>query len=239
MNTADSLNAVVSMAKKKNWPPDLVLATGDLSQDESKESYRSFLKTFSAFKLPVFCLPGNHDVPERMTDVLSTEFVQTTRQIILDGWQILLLDSTVPGQHGGNLKKSELAFLNECLYENENLHTLVCLHHNVIPTNTSWLDTMTLKNSREFFQVIDRFSNVKGILTGHIHQEFSALHRNVPIWGTPSTCIQFLSGSSKFSLDPLHPGFRWLNLKADGSIETGIKRVDKFDFTADLSSKGY
>lgn len=239
MNTADSLSAVLALAKKNDWPPDLILATGDLSQDESEDSYRYFLKIFSALKVPVFCLPGNHDVPERMSDVLSTEFVQTTRHIVSGNWQILLLDSTISNQNGGSLKKSQLAFLMECLYENDNLYTFVCLHHNVLPTKTTWLDTMTLKNSADFFQITDQFPNVKGILTGHIHQEFAQERRGVPIISSPSTCIQFLPGSPKFSLDQSAPGYRWLELNEDGSIKTGVKRLSEFAFTPDLSSKGY
>lgn len=239
MNTSQSLAAVLDLAKKTDWAPDLILATGDLSQDETEASYQNFLNFFEPLGVPVFCLPGNHDLPARMSTLLSHENVHVTRQVLHDDWQLLMLNSVVIGQHGGHLRQEELNFLDQCLSVHEDLHTLVCLHHNVLPAQTKWLDTMTLKNASEFFDVIDHHKNVRGVLTGHIHQAFSAKHGDVPVFASPSTCIQFLPGSPKFSLDTKTPGYRWLDLKPNGSIKTGVRRLESFDFTPDLSSKGY
>lgn len=239
MNTNDSLAAVLAHAKKKEWPPDFILATGDLSQDETEASYRRFLDFFEPLNVPVFCLPGNHDLPARMSSLLSSENVHSVRQVLEQRWQILLLNSVVIGQNGGHMKQEELNFLDQCLSVHDDLHSFVCLHHNVLPTGAKWLDTMTLKNSGEFFEVVSSHKNVRGVLTGHIHQEFQAEVRGVPVFGSPSTCVQFVPKSIKFSLDALAPGYRWLTLKANGKIETGVERLGEFNFVPDLSSRGY
>jgi Icc protein len=239
MNTADSLSAVLDLAKKSDWPPDMILATGDLSQDETESSYQRFLDFFEPLGVPVFCLPGNHDLPARLANLLSKEHVHTVRQIVESDWQILMLNSVVIGRNGGHLKQEELDFLDQCLSVHEDLNALVCLHHNVLPTDTAWLDTMTLNNADKFFEVIDGHPNVKAVLTGHIHQEFFKTRNGVTIMGAPSTCVQFLQGSAKFSLDNAAPGYRWLELKSNGTIKSGVRRLDQFAFTPDLSSKGY
>jgi Icc protein len=45
---------------------------------------------------------------------------------------------------------------------------------------------------------------------------------------TPSTCIQFKPGSKTFALDDLPPGYRRLDLHADGNIDTAVERLVDF-----------
>ena len=56
---------------------------------------------------------------------------------------------------------------------------------------------------------------------------------------TPSSCIQFARHSDDFKVDELAPGYRWLRLHADGSIETDVVRVEGVHFPVDLDSGGY
>ncbi len=240
MDTTASLKAVVAAATESlRWPPDAVIITGDITQDESDESYRRFLNVFEPLDVSVFCLPGNHDIPAKLVSILESDNVHTTRQVLTDAWQVLLLDSTVYKQNAGFLRQEELNFLDQCLSVHEELNTLVCLHHNVIDTGTSWVDTMTVKNAGEFFAVLDKHPNVKGVLTGHIHHELSQKHKTIPIYGSPSTCIQFKPKAPRFKLDTLLPGYRWLELKNNGLIKTGVERVEEFDFTPDPNLTGY
>jgi len=56
---------------------------------------------------------------------------------------------------------------------------------------------------------------------------------------TPSTSIQFKPMTADFALDPQPPGYRWLELQADGHINTGIERLAELPAGLDLSSGGY
>jgi len=51
--------------------------------------------------------------------------------------------------------------------------------------------------------------------------------------------VQFLPGSEKFSLDTRTPGYRRLTLHPDGRIDTDVRRLARYDFTPDLSTRGY
>jgi len=51
---------------------------------------------------------------------------------------------------------------------------------------------------------------------------------DVRILGTPSTCIQFKPGQDAFCLDDTSPGYRWMELLADGSIRTEVVRIEGF-----------
>ena len=56
---------------------------------------------------------------------------------------------------------------------------------------------------------------------------------------TPSTCVQFEPESDEFSVEKIPPGYRWMQLNPDGSIDTRVSRVEGIDFEIDWSVKGY
>ena len=95
VDTGATLAAVIERVRAEAPPPDLVLATGDLSQDGSVESYRRLKVLFARLDAPVHCLPGNHDDPATLSAVLPGDGVHVGRGIVRGNWQIVFLDSTV------------------------------------------------------------------------------------------------------------------------------------------------
>jgi Icc protein len=89
------------------------------------------------------------------------------------------------------------------------------------------------------FAVVERFAQVRGLLWGHIHQEFDQQRKGVRLLASPSTCVQFKPGSEEFQVDSTAPGYRWLRLHANGRLETGVSRVTGIPFEVDYSVKGY
>ena len=69
-NTLRSLRAVLDHARGQT-PADAVLVTGDTVQDESREGYHLFKRCFAGWRVPVLCLPGNHDNTAVMADELD------------------------------------------------------------------------------------------------------------------------------------------------------------------------
>lgn len=225
-----SLSAVFEHARQGQWPPDALLVTGDLVQDDAG-GYAHFRRMFGSLRLPVLCLPGNHDEPEAMRRELSLSPFVTGGHVDLGVWRIVLLDSVVPGRAGGALSEASLTALEEALAGAGKLHALVCLHHHPVPMKSRWLDQVGLANARDFLGVIDRHTNVRGIVWGHVHQSFDALRNDVRLLATPSTCAQFLPGADEFALDRRSPAYRTLELKPDGSITTEV-------FWTDIASQG-
>jgi 3',5'-cyclic-AMP phosphodiesterase len=239
LNTADSLNLVVESARHNKQPPHLVLLTGDLSQDETAESYERLFELFQSLGVPVYCLPGNHDNPDLLSQILNRENVHSDRRILFDHWQIVLLNSVIVGKNEGFLSEEELSFLENCLKYSEDRFSMICLHHHPLPIGSIWMDTMMLVNTKEFLKTVDKFSRVKIVLNGHVHQEFLRDRNGVSFISTPSTCVQFMQSSSTFSIDEQPPGYRWLDLYADGSYRSGVVRVENFSYEPDLKSSGY
>lgn len=238
MNTRSSLDAVLDLIQQNHSKPNAVLATGDLAQDGSVEAYRSFEEKVKVFDCPVYWFSGNHDSREAMQQVANAK--GALKKVVRMGeWQFIFLDSLVEGKVYGHLADAELTLLDEALAERPDLHSLVSFHHHPVDIDCAWLDAIGLKNREQLLSVIDKHENVRCLVWGHIHQEIDSFRKDVRLLATPSTCVQFLPKSEQFAVDHLAPGYRWLQLKSDGSINTGVERADHIEFKVDYSSKGY
>lgn len=241
MNTDMSLKAVIDLVKSERPHTDVLMATGDISNCGTISSYQRFLNSTKGLASYDFWLPGNHDVNKAMHSALAGGH-QMDRTITVNGWELVILDTSIEAQVGGYLSDQELEFLDRQLENSKQRHVLVCMHHHPIPSGCNWLDTQQVTNSDRFFEIIDSYSHVRGIIWGHIHQVVDEERRGVRLMATPSTCVQFATNSYDFKLDKLSPGYRWLELYKDGSIESGVSRValSDFDIAVDFGdSDGY
>jgi Icc protein len=223
--TLASLRAVLAHALDGGTPYDAVLVTGDIVHDEPG-GYRHFRVVMVETGLPVYCLPGNHDVPAALPVAVAGTPVQVGGHVDLGNWRIVLLDSSVPGQAHGRLAAPELERLDGALRDADGRHVLVGVHHHPVPHDSRWLDSVGLHNAADLFAVTDRHASVRAIVWGHVHQEFDTLRNGARLLAVPSTCAQFLPHSEQFAIDPAPPGYRRLTLRADGSIDTNVVRID-------------
>src|SRR5690606_39780085 len=74
---------------------DLLLATGDLSQDGSAASYRTFLRMAARIPAPLRAFPGNHDLHDPLRGIAGDS---PLLEPVVDcgAWRIVLLDTAVP-----------------------------------------------------------------------------------------------------------------------------------------------
>ena len=241
INTQASFSQVLSEIQQQQYDYDLVLATGDLVQDNSDEGYLRFRQEVKALNNKmVFWIPGNHDFQPKMFEILKEDSVSAKKHILLgDKWQILLLDSQVQGVPHGQLEEEELDWLKLKLQENPQRYSLVVLHHHLLSTGSAWLDQHNLRNANELAEVLAPFKNVKALLYGHIHQQVDSEWLGYQVMATPSTCIQFKADSNTFALDVAQPGWREIDLHADGHIETRVKRIQQASFLPNMQVEGY
>jgi 3',5'-cyclic-AMP phosphodiesterase len=239
MPTADSFQSLIKQLSSLSPKPDLLMLTGDLSQDGTPESYDRLQTLLAPLGIPTYWLPGNHDAePEAMERSLTHPLFCAEKCFQKGGWQFILLNSQEPGCVHGYLAQTELNELDQQLQKNSARPTIVALHHPPFQMHSDWLDTSILQNAAAFLEVIDRHSQVQLVVFGHVHQEFQSRRKTVTYLGTPSTCIQFEPGSSNFALDHKEPGFRLLRLGVDGTWETTVKRI-AYSHQLDLVTMGY
>ncbi|WP_369960113.1 3',5'-cyclic-AMP phosphodiesterase [Pseudomonas benzenivorans] len=238
MDTQDSLRRVVEQLLQEQPQVDLLLASGDLSQDGSEASYARFRQLTAPIDAPARWLPGNHDeLPAMHRACDGSDLLEPV--IDLGNWRVILLDSSIPGAVPGYLGEQQLVLLERALAEAPERHHLICLHHHPVPIGCAWMEPIGVRNPEALFAVLARHPQVRALLWGHVHQEFDQLRDGVRLLASPSTCVQFAPGSEDFQVDSSAPGYRWLRLHANGRLETGVSRVTGIQFEVDYSVKGY
>lgn len=225
VNTRSSFAKVTRHIKRHESSVHGVLATGDLSHDGSAESYAALRKQFETLRIPVYCIPGNHDSPAAMNEALIASNVHIVDSTNLGAWHLVFLNTHVQDWEAGLLGEDRLRRLDNLMSSQPDVPTLVVLHHPPVPIGSPWMDAMGLKDAAEFMAIIDKHPQVRAVIWGHIHQEFSLRRNGVYFWGTPSTCLQFKPGATHYEGDTLAPGYRRLDLLPDGKIVSEVVRV--------------
>lgn len=210
----------------------LIVFTGDLTQDHSAISYQNFVAAFDlavtefGLNCPLYWLAGNHDDFSLLADNLVHPFIKADKLIELDSWRLRLIDSKSATPAG----KVDIAKLQMSVLDNSNSqfekvkYELLFMHHHPIDVGY-FIDKHGLQNKTEFWQVINNSETIKGICCGHIHQgltiDASETH-NVAVYTCPATSIQFNPKVDTVSALPIGPGLRLLNLTRDGQIDTDL-----------------
>lgn len=217
------LKAVLERAKALR--PDVLLVSGDVVQDETPVAYGHASDAFAALGCPWFWIPGNHDRPELMASCHPLHDV-----LDLGGWQLLLLNTRVSGQPGGELGQAQLQRLAEQL-ESDDRPALIALHHPPVAVGSVWMDAIGLKDRDALWQTLTPYPQVKALLCGHIHQAFASREGLVAVYGCPATSDQFAPHTHEFTVDESsRPGLRVVELEAGelgaGKLATWIERVE-------------
>jgi len=242
-NVQQSLDAVLQLATEHEyWPPELILVTGDIVDDETPDGYRDTYRRLAeqlrqqlggnaSDTTHIGFIPGNHDNPAILEQSCKDLNIEACGVFKLNNWQLIQLDSTLPDSDDGELGGEQLSIVDAALANPKAEHTLVVLHHPLIKLDSAWMDSMRVKDADALFTRIDNFNvgdqQVRAIIWGHAHQQIERLHNQVRLFGAPAAGpVQFTAGSDDFAIDSeLTAGLRWLTLNEDGSIETSVHRL--------------
>lgn len=222
--TWQTLNDTVDHYLARDWRADIVYLTGDLVQDDSREAYRNLRAAIDRLQLPVYIVPGNHDVPRLMAEELPDYRNCTT----LDeaGWRLIGIDTHEAGSASGRIGTDELGRLATLLESAGSLHVAIFLHHPPVDVGSAWLDDIGLLDRDALLAVVGRHATVSLIVFGHVHQAVDHETAGLRIVGTPSTGRQFRPRSQEFAIDDRPPAYRRLELSRAGVVATEIVWVE-------------
>jgi 3',5'-cyclic AMP phosphodiesterase CpdA len=187
---------------------DLVVGSGDLSDDGSSDSYAALKAAIepwaSARGARVVYAMGNHDRRAGFRQVLGDGHPGGTGTDPLgpiDGvshlgpWRIVTLDSSVPGAGYGELEDSQLDWLGTVLSAPADAGTILVLHHPPVPASTSLLQALELHDPGRLAEIV-RGSDLRLILAGHYHHGLVATFAGIPVNVTTAVAN---------TIDPLAP----------------------------------
>jgi Icc protein len=225
LNTDHTLHEVLQQVRQdpEFQQLNLVLLTGDLAQYGAPEAYQRLIKHIAFFKCPILWTPGNHD--ELLPMKLKFHGHLTDQHhFILGPWQIIALNSLLPGDIGGKLSELELAKLQYLLEKNPTKPTLIAMHHPYAEYDSHEPHPKLLQNASAFLTILKPYSNIKAIVTGHVHHASDQQIEGQRQITTPSTCFQFSIKNHEVVVDPSqNPGYRWLMLHDNGTLDTKVR----------------
>jgi len=213
------------LRKLEQLNPDLLLATGDLSEDGSQASYKALKKFFDPIGVPVLALPGNHDDAERLAETFPGSPVDSVEVSNCGSWQIIRVNSCLPGKPEGYLSEPVLKELENILQDQTQRSQLIALHHHPVPMACPWIDRFALLEPEVFLDLVDKYPLVKAVVWGHVHQVYEADRNGTTMLGGPSSAINCVPGAKKFTADPIGPAAKWIKLRTDGTLQSGIVRA--------------
>ena len=195
-NNRNLLDAV-TLLNRLSPRPDVVLGTGDLTNHGRSEEYEALRDLLAPLEVPVYLIPGNHDMRERLRHAFDHhaylmaggEFIH----YVVEDFPVRLigLDTTIADQHNGELCRRRLDWLRARLEESSDRPTLVFMHHPPFESGIWWMDGIGLRDGAdELRELLDQHRQVRRIVCGHLHRAVQSELGATPVSVCPSTCYQ-------------------------------------------------
>lgn len=188
--------------------PDLLLITGDLTNDGRPGQYAALRELLAPLTVPYYVLPGNHDDRALVRSTFSGGGYLPTEgpflHYVLEGLplRIIALDTVVDRRPEGTLCPRRLGWLTKRLAEAPDRPTLIAMHHPPTESGLEYMDTMRCSHYGVLGTLARRYSAIKGIVCGHLHRPVTLGWQGTVVQVCPSTAFHV-----GLALGPNGPGF--------------------------------
>jgi len=231
-NPYQTLRSVLRIVEAEK--PDILLFTGDMSGDDSEQSYAHLKQLLTPFSnTQVRMIPGNHDVPALLSDIFDSISGDTFNEHVArfggfedlrtTNWRIHYLNSHFEGTKG-RIEVSRLAELEHDVTAAPAKSHLIVVHHHPLDT-INWMDKHDWANRNQFLQLMYRLPGEMRVLYGHVHHASHRVFCGQHYYSCPSTCWQWAQ-TDNFGVSNEQPGCRIIELHEQGGWHTEIKRVE-------------
>ncbi|MBL8570167.1 MAG: phosphodiesterase [Phreatobacter sp.] len=193
MLTERAIDAVLALDPQ----PDLVLITGDLTDNGLIAEYENLKRMLSRLPMPVWLIPGNHDRRENLKQVLA-DYPGLSDEPSFAQWatdlgpvRMIGLDTVLPKSGAGRLCAERLGWLEQKLAEDSAKPTIVAMHHPAFACGLHHMDRINLiEGASEFEAIVRRNPQIVRILAGHHHRPIQTLFAGTLAMVAPSVAHQ-------------------------------------------------
>jgi Icc protein len=240
VDTAAALTRCVDALNRFVPQPDLVVITGDLVDVPSVSAYGHLKRLLTPLRIPLAAIPGNHDGRGMLRDVWPDRYHTQSDGALnstcsVGDVDIVLLDSSVPGQPHGMLDEATLSWLDTTLAASRTRPALLFLHHPPFATGIQHMDVQNLRNTDAFAAILRRHERARLIAAGHVHRSTLTTFAGVAatICPAPNHAVALdLDGHlpSSFTVEP--PAFHlhaWFPGENFGHVVTHLVPIGEFD----------
>jgi 3',5'-cyclic AMP phosphodiesterase CpdA len=195
--TVDSeqhLAALLREVEASGGRPEAIVFTGDLADRGQPDAYARLraLVDPAAERMGarVIWVMGNHDDRGNFREVLLAEQASARpidRVYDINGLRIIALDSTVPGEHWGEVTDAQLDWLAEELSVAAPHGTILAMHHPPLPSVLDLAVAVELRDQSGLAEVL-LGSDVRSIIAGHLHYSSTGTFAGIPVSVASATC---------------------------------------------------
>lgn len=200
VDTAANLSLALASLKDLAPTPAFVVLTGDLVNDGQPDQY-DHLKDVLGSSLDSFIVAaGNHDDRARLRALFpqlsSVGSGDDPIDYVVDAepdgrsLSLIVLDTTVPGEHAGALDATQLEWLDRQLGERCDREVLIVQHHPPFKSGINFMDTYGLHGAEAEAAVVAKYPNVAAVISGHLHRPATAAWGGTVAFASPSTAAQ-------------------------------------------------
>ncbi len=145
-----------------------VTVLGDVASDGRLEEFRLAKQCLDKLEKPYFCIPGNHDCTPGTSDPYAnfrSVFGNTQWEYSDEGWLVIGLDTSAPGQVDGIVSPERLDWLKEVIRHTAKSRPIALMAHHPFNPSTKG------KRVSNADEVLGLFSgmNLKLVAGGHYH----------------------------------------------------------------------
>ena len=146
VDTTGMLQRCVEHILALKTKPDIVLATGDLTDFGRADEYTHLRELLAPLAVPLYLIPGNHDHRENMIAAFPDHAYLTQMRPFIQyaiedlPVRIVALDTVIPKKSGGELCEQRLAWLTEKLAAAPDRPTIIIMHHPPFKTFIGHMD---------------------------------------------------------------------------------------------------
>ncbi len=239
VDTVSALEKAISALNRfsrSNRKIEHVLITGDIADLGNLDAYYLTRSLLDQLDMPYKLALGNHDRREPLREVfhdhdyLSAETDWCSYRLSLgNNWQVLVMDSLLEGKPYGYFDQRQLTWLAEQL-KTHHEQTLLAFHHPPMAVGIQHMDAQNLQNSDQLADVLEGYSQVKGIVCGHLHRPITALWKHWPVWVGPAhnhavTLDHRIDGKPSFTMEPA--SVRLFDLQND-TVSSDLLYIDEW-----------
>ncbi|MEJ3405147.1 phosphodiesterase [Rathayibacter sp. YIM 133350] len=194
VDSASHLRRLIAEVEASDGRPEAIVFTGDLADRGEADAYatlRSIVEP-AAERLgaKVIWVMGNHDERGAFRSTLLGELPSTDPVDAvhwLGGLRVIVLDTSVPGHHWGEVRTDQLAWLARELETPAPDGTILAMHHPPIPSVLDLAVSVELRDQASLAGVL-RNSDVRSIIAGHLHYSSTATFAGIPVSVASASC---------------------------------------------------
>lgn len=240
VDTAAALARCVAALNEFKPRPDLVVISGDLADTPRDEEYAHLSRLLAPLELPFVGIPGNHDSRELMRAAFPGQPYAAPSGALnqtcsVEGLDVILLDSSVPGKPHGELDAATLQWLDATLNVSPERPALLFLHHPPFQTGIGHMDRQNLQNAGALATIVRRHRRVRLVAAGHVHRATLTTFADVAatICPAPNHAVDLDLGELRepsFKIEP--PAFHlhvWFSGDGFGQVVTHSVPIGRFD----------